>query len=487
MPKASHKYTFTYKPTLQESRPFARFTGSNGQTSSSSSSSSSAAISATLETTLPVRELLEKLRRNPLPISGDDEDVPRRSAPITTPTATVHPSLQEILGVDQTSSIRPRLPRGLAAPDSWRIRRRPQQESTNIASSVNELESRELYYEVGPGSARDVYNLPGLANENDDRLSLVNIIMQYMAQNLDYFENDAICELRAAMKSLFLSHVASESAIWRQNHASYEEMKEHGLSNFTLKSLFLNPKRYDLFVDEGEHINSSCIDVQTLTHLNLANTIGYGISLRDLSTYLKDDFDTLSIASDSKTKNQSREIAVSIVDSWEDALTEDFESTNLEPHSTSMLRCKNILPNLTHLSIAYPHLSVTSKQLLDFIIRVPTLTHLSIAGWPDSSILNKASEWSAFLRRLSRSLVCLKYFDLSDCSLSATEGLKEVDWNGCWRKVTIVVLRQTTKVHPEDAGKSSSIPLRLERAKQFAEFIKTKRSNAKGNWCNVIY
>ena len=121
------------------------------------------------------------------------------------------------------------------------------------------------------------------------------------------------------------------------------------------------------------------------------------------------------------------------------------------------------LPSLTHLSLAYPSKSLPPSSLwtisvthsIPYVLSfIPTLTHLSLAGWPPPESLS-AQTVPATMMRLSRGTYCLKWLDLSEWYKSVMEkvfmGLEnevEMDciWGGWWRGVGTVVWRGANNI-----------------------------------------
>ncbi|EEY14872.1 conserved hypothetical protein [Verticillium alfalfae VaMs.102] len=115
------------------------------------------------------------------------------------------------------------------------------------------------------------------------------------------------------------------------------------------------------------------------------------------------------------------------------------------------------------------------KQLLALAAKIPTLTHLSLAYWPEPSLTPNAKfstiagaqgrdvpysgtgpyshtvddDWTEaiiLLRRLSKHLYGLEYLDLTGCSawysvLTYDQDGDRIDWEGHWGKMTTLRLR----------------------------------------------
>jgi len=186
-----------------------------------------------------------------------------------------------------------------------------------------------------------------------------------------------------------------------------------------------------------------------MTHLDLTGSVGTSIKLRELGEIL---FPAVEHASGA------------VQDSWD------------APDATSVPR--PLIPNLSRLSLAVKpgsRSSVSWKSLLAFSSHLPTLTHLSLAYWPEPSLTPNAKfasvvspelgrtfqyggagayshspdkEWSEalmVLRKLSKNLYGLEYLDLTGCSawfpaLMTREEHDEVDWVADWGKISTLVL-----------------------------------------------
>lgn len=257
---------------------------------------------------------------------------------------------------------------------------------------------------------------------------------------------------------------------------------EPGLSLSDLKILILpqSPDGDDAQGYEAEPPPSPSSWNEGITHLDLSTSAGRSIKLRELSNLL------FPAQSDTATP---------LLESWD--TPEDI------------LVHRPLLPNLTHLSLAAsPETSsvVSWKQLLAFSTHLPTLTHLSLAYWPIPSLTPNAvaakvvttqgqtvqyggtnpyshsldDDWSEvilILRKLSQSLYCLEYLDLTGCApwfraLTASVALEsghrdKVDWVGDWGKIENLVL--TTGYSPPKRDEVSKV-------EKYRELIDTAKS-----------
>ncbi|KAK5624793.1 hypothetical protein RRF57_000509 [Xylaria bambusicola] len=156
----------------------------------------------------------------------------------------------------------------------------------------------------------------------------------------------------------------------------------------------------------------------------------------------------------------------------------------------------DLLPNLTHLSLAIDPSSTPSvswKQLLSVARKLTQLTELSLAYWPEPSLTPNAKfakitspttgrsvqyggtglyshsldgDWTEailVLKRLGRLLYSLEYLDLTGCS-DWVRALREqsdgefrvdfVDWVGDWGKITRLRLNSGCAITTDDAPNS---------------------------------
>lgn len=218
--------------------------------------------------------------------------------------------------------------------------------------------------------------------------------------------------------------------------------------------------------DEAEEFEKTDPDPSTVNedilHLDLTGSLGRSLKLRELSELL--------FRTPSTTAPAPRKAETALQESW-DSPSDELRNAIPRP----------LLPNLTHLSLSINprHASnVSWRQLLSFSTHFPTLTHLSLAYWPEPSLTPNAKfasfvvaggtgssrtvqyggtgpyshslddDWSEavlVLRRLSKSLYGLEWLDLTGCAawaptLTATVDHDAVDWAGAWGKITTVLL-----------------------------------------------
>lgn len=138
---------------------------------------------------------------------------------------------------------------------------------------------------------------------------------------------------------------------------------------------------------------------------------------------------------------------------------------------------RNRFSSLTHISLSHPHPTMASwTRLTTFTRFIPTITHLSLAGWS----LPASVEPAGVLKRFARGLLCLKWLDVADCNAAFYEILMEVEWDRCWRGVETVVCsqdRQTPKLVAKE---------RERAAEELKKCIRGVRQEMGGKWCSVV-
>lgn len=220
-----------------------------------------------------------------------------------------------------------------------------------------------------------------------------------------------------------------------------------GLSD--LRAILL-PCPEDELVRENPLLSPSTMN-EDLFHLDVSGSLGRSLKLCEL-------FDLLFPSAITGT------ISSPLQESWD------------VPTDASTIP-RPLLPNITHLSLAVNPESASSvswRQLLSFSSRLHTLTHLSLAYWPEPSLTPNAKlasfvsaqgrsvqyggtgpyshslddDWSEavlVLRRLSKNLYGLEWLDLTGCTawapaLMATAEHDTIDWLANWGKVSTVLL-----------------------------------------------
>ena len=372
-----------------------------------------------------VNDLIQHLRRSRI-----SSKVSEQPAHETNPH-TVHPSLNAFLDIPNTPIPRPRFgmrvsggrrvrgPAGPPPPDSWL--------STSTRSSTNARSNRGM----APKHAdrpilRFIGSLPDLHLPHKG--SLLHLALKGLAQGWDFhrvYDQFYLATLPVRHKEAILSYIA-----------------------------FYNPQGIDcqglevLFLDDTELVDATGSD--SLSHLDLASSLGYGIEAKDLKTVLANP------RIESKSKDTLSQ--TDIPDSWD---SPPLQSTALR---TPTLRPR--FPALTHLSLSNPA-NPSWKYLLAVTPYLATLTHLSLAYWPTPSLTPNSttayretpsgsvdyggsnfysvfdgdlSEAANVLRRLSKATYCLQWLDLTGCSdwVQALGRMAGPDWCGGWRGVETV-------------------------------------------------
>jgi len=272
--------------------------------------------------------------------------------------------------------------------------------------------------------------------------SLVDLVLRHMAfgweQQRDW-NRFYLYTLPSRLRSALLTHIS--------------ELYSGGVSAIDLRLVLTGPSEdelaeFDIQPPDAHTLNSDFFS------LDLTGSIGKSITVKELNELL---------FGPKKTAAQNNDVDM-VLDSWDGPV----------PVAHSV----DLLPNLTHLSLAIDPGSVSSvswKQLLSLATKLPQLTELSLAGWPEPALTPNAkfanvtspttghsvdysstgpyshtldNEWTEailVLRRLSRSLYGLEYLDLTGCGdwFPALEQKSEgefrvdlVDWISDWGKIT---------------------------------------------------
>lgn len=265
-----------------------------------------------------------------------------------------------------------------------------------------------------------------------------------------------------------------------------------GVSLVDLKLILLPPtEAYDEEeFDEEDSIN------REMTYLDLTRSLGRSIKLKEVT-------DLLYPAKQAKAPEQ-------LEDSWDAAA----EASPSPP--------RVLLPNLTHLCLALDPQDSSGgswKQLLTLSSKASSITHLSLAFWPDPCLTPRARhssvtspqgrsipyggtnfyshsldhDWSEallVLRMLSRNLYELEFLDLTGCAswfqaLMMRQDHDYVDWAGSWGKISVLRLFTGWKLK-EDATVSQQATYgeTLETAARVEKHITAMRAG-KGRFINV--
>ncbi|KAL7274469.1 hypothetical protein RUND412_002632 [Rhizina undulata] len=410
-------------------RPFPK----PSSTSPSYFSSSTATPATTDNGPKSVVDLLAHLRRSQTH-SHSPSDVIPKPPPLT---RTVPPSLQNIL--PDAAPPPPPLPRvrvgqsrrswvaGPPPPASW-LRKEPEQQG---------LEDGIRTEHRGP---EDLYSLPGMTPIDDKALS--HYALMSLAKKWPFhivYDQYYLPELRPGLKSLLLAYVSIYSP--------------GGTTISGLHALFPPPLPPHSSPEiKGEDEPWEDLEEEDITaevhHLQLSYALSADLTFKDLTRL----FTPPPTAS------------AGVLESWD-----------------SLAIPRNRFPNLTHLSFASPSLSpsVLWSGLLQFTRCIPTITHLSLASWP---IL--PHDPCGTMKRLARSLLCLKFLDISDCPEGLYTAMLEVEWDRAWRGVEEVVCRQREpKEKDEMEGWRRD---RREAARVLGRKIREVRAASGGKWCRVV-
>lgn len=348
-----------------------------------------------------------------------------KSSQVLSPGAgpSLPPSLSSILQLPDVASPLPRPglrvtgrargPAGPAPPVSW-LKRRERETGQAPRNTQRLLEE---------GSAK-TEQLPGTFLPNHG--SLIHTTLKTLAMNWEWhvqYDQYYLATIPVRYKEALLSYIARYS--------------DRGTDKAGLEVLFL---------DDTELEDATGVD--GLSHLDLSISIGHPLKLKQLK-------DILAAKKTAPTGEGAS-----------DLVPESWDTPDLLASPSGFPR----FHSLTHLSLSHPSKAATWKGLLDLAPHLATLTHLSLAYWPNpttspnsttayletphghvnfgassfySSLDNDWSEAASILRRLSRSTYCLKWLDLTGC-FPWVQALKydQIDWCGAWRALETVKIGQ---------------------------------------------
>lgn len=412
-----------------------------------------------------VNQLLANLRRAGLGASGQQQapDVVR---------PTVPPAIRQILQLPETPGPRPRRPvrvgpggarppPGPAPPRSWLSG--PDSAGGGGGSQRSPVKTKD--YEQRP--------LPGMTLPGHG--SLVDMVLRRFVFDWEWqrsYCRDYLYGLPTHLRVALLAYLVTHT--------------RDGVSLADLQAVLLPPP--DLGPpDQDERYPQipPSIANGSFRHLDLSNSLGRSLRLRELSDLLFPPQPTSTAAP---------------VDSWDSVADDDNDDDCGGSNPTPSVPLP-LLPNLTHLSLALcPDVAPSSlpswRHLLSLATHLPNLTHLSLAFWPEPTLTPNArlatvvspqtgravpyggtgpyshsldNDWAEavlVLRRLSRSLYGLEYLDVTGCAswapaLWATASVVDgvggedegdaVNWAGAWGKIEKVVMYPGYRLR-EDAG-----------------------------------
>ena len=342
------------------------------------------------------------------------------------PGPSLPPSLRSILQLPDVPSPRPRPglrvtgrargPAGPAAPASWLATR------GQATGKPPELGRAQL---GGTGEKIEkIKQLPGISLPTHG--SLIHTALKAVATHWDWhvhYNQHYLATIPVLYKEILLLYISRYSS--------------NGTDKAGLITLFLNDTELE-----------DATGVDGLTHLDLSTSVGNRLKLKELKDLL----------GGKKTVPGKEETPDTPPESWD---------------TLDLLKTPSSLPrfhSLTHLSLSHPDKNMTWKELLDLAPDLTTITHLSLAYWPTTSMSphsatayrqtpqgnvnyggsnfysvfdNDWTETAGILRRLSKSTYCLKWLDLTGC-YPWVQALKYniIDWCGTWRALETIKIGQ---------------------------------------------
>ncbi|KHN98060.1 tafazzin [Metarhizium album ARSEF 1941] len=361
---------------------------------------------------------------------------PSSSPSLSETLPSIPPSIREILQIPETPSPAPRrpcrqrydsqgrrLPAGPAPPRSWLSGGRDDGDFSNsLARSL-----RVSY------SGFDRCTLPGAPLPQPG--SLIDLVLRRLAVDWDFhrvFNQYHLYFVPSHLKPALIRYIGVAS--------------NTGVSISDLKTILLPPE--EVYSDEKfDHVSRANTEI---TCLDLSASVGRSLKLKDVTSIL---FNAVG----SQTTDEPQE-------SWETV------DTNPSPP-------RLLLPNLTHLSLALDPRGTRDapwKELLSLSSRLPAVTHLSLAYWPEPCLAPRAKfstisspqgrnisyggtnyyshsldhDWTEallVLRMLSNNFYRLEFLDLTGCAtwfkaLRLKDGHDYVDWSGSWGRLTVLRL-----------------------------------------------
>ncbi|OAA68885.1 tafazzin [Cordyceps fumosorosea ARSEF 2679] len=285
-------------------------------------------------------------------------------------------------------------------------------------------------------------SLPGL--QQPAPASLIGLVVSRLAANWAFhrvFDQHYLYDIPCHLKPALMRELAVYSPA--------------GLALGDIKALLMRPSHGDN--NSSHHAGGSplfsAVDPE-ITALDLTGSLGRSLTLRDVTTLLFPAPPTSPIPDNAQ-------------DSWD--VSEDVPAACLS-HA--------LVPNLTHISLAInPEQTdnVSWRDLLALAPRLGSITHLSLAYWPEPCLLPSAKfatvgspqgyhipyggtsyyshsidhDWSEallVLKKLSQSLYTLEFLDLTGCAswfqaLKLEDGHDYVDWVSNWGKITHLRLK----------------------------------------------
>ncbi|KAF8476920.1 hypothetical protein BDZ91DRAFT_708358 [Kalaharituber pfeilii] len=386
------------------------------------------------------------------------------------PQRTLHPSLNAILGIDSTplplrprsrvigSRVLPRTTAGPPPPRSWLCLERSDNQTASASRTIYPVRT-DAGARRGPQS---VYRLPDMIHV--DPRSLMHYALVALARNWEWnlvYDQYYLPTLRPTLKSLLVVYIGFYSepgkaigkdglrVLFPQSKRKAEESAAASGDHAENKDEITKdeaPESWDAALDSGDpdEVNNAGV-----THLDLSYAIGKerNLTMSSLERFLFSGT-PLPPPPDSLPALINPQI------------TSTIPIIQSNPHSTTTISppVSLLLPSLTHLSLAYPSASLSTSaawsstslhNLPHILSHIPTITHLSIAGWPAPPPSTSGTVARTFIR-LSAATYCLKWLDVSDwdapvlrealLGIPGEVGMEAV-WGGWWRGVGTIVWR----------------------------------------------
>ncbi|KAB5523869.1 hypothetical protein GE09DRAFT_482616 [Coniochaeta sp. 2T2.1] len=364
-------------------------------------------------------------------VSLTSQQVPENSSAFAAPGApTVPPAIRRILHLPETPAPPPRRPVRLA-PNGRRLPPGPAAPRSWLSQSIHAPKH-------GSGTqVSDTFERHGLPGAYaPSRRSLVDITLRKIAEDWEF---------QRSYNRYYLYSLPNHLKVALITYLGISNPK--GVSVSDLRAIllpYIDDETTDLDHPDLSTANDSII------HLDLAGSLGHSLKLRELSDLLFPS-----------TSTKFPQTPIEPLDSWDTPTT-----------TTSSISWRHLLsfathfPTLTHLSLAYwPEPTLTpNAKLASFVIPNGTGTGSSRTvqyggtGPYSHSLDDDWSEAILVLRRLSKSLYGLEWLDLTGCcgwatALMAVAEGDLVDWEGDWGKVGRVMMGPGYKLGVE-AGES---------------------------------
>ncbi|EWC46990.1 hypothetical protein DRE_03752 [Drechslerella stenobrocha 248] len=314
-----------------------------------------------------VNERLNHLRLTQQFTSPPSDGLPAPPQRSLAPAPTVHPSLQALFGVANT-------PPPFAVPNSWRSRAgwdpyQDLRDGESTTSSASGFEAR--------GGTSTFPNFE--AGQPDSIPPLVSLCLRAVARNWAFhvaYDRYFLRELRPTQKSLLLEHLAAYTLSRRRQRVPEAEILAGSLDKASFELLFRAPfpaAAAAAIATTSTSTRHGCRSAgQDAADCGDGAHHSHHISLKEVFRLLTHRATPSNPA--------ATPAASALLDSWEDFLNE--EPAHAAAAAAADVRTRSF-ENLTSLSLAYPRPSAAPfTDLLKLAAdAVPTITHLSLAGW----------------------------------------------------------------------------------------------------------